>query len=63
MPFDPRHSVNDGLHHLSVRLDPIISEKLKPNPGGLPWTTVLKELERMRGRPPKQDVSTDLQLS
>lgn len=61
MGFDARYSVDQGLHHLSQRLDPIIGAKLAPNLGGLPWPTVLSELDKMRGKPPKSYVATDLQ--
>lgn len=61
MTFDPRHSVDQGLHHLARRLDPIISARLKPSLRGLPWTTVLTELDKMRGKPPKEYAATDLQ--
>lgn len=61
MGFDARHSVDRGLHHLAKRLDPIIGAKLAPSLGGLPWPTVLAELDKMRGKPPKTYVATDLQ--
>lgn len=61
MSFDPRYSVDQGLHHLSQRLNPIIGTKLAPSLGGLPWPTVLSELDKMRGKPPRTYVATDLQ--
>lgn len=61
MAFDARHSVDKGLHHLAGRLDPIIGARLAPNLGGLPWPTVLTELDKMRGKAPKTYVATDLQ--
>lgn len=61
MGFDARYSVDQGLHHLSQRLDPIIGAKLAPSLGGLPWPAVLSELDKMRGKPPKSYVATDLQ--
>lgn len=61
MAFDARHSVDRGLHHLAKRLDPIIGARLAPSLGGLPWPTVLTELDKMRGKPPKTYVATDLQ--
>ncbi|GAB3032868.1 hypothetical protein GCM10011376_25920 [Nocardioides flavus (ex Wang et al. 2016)] len=61
MGFDARYSVDRGLHHLAKRLDPIIGAKLAPSLGGLPWPTVLAELDKMRGKPPKTYVATDLQ--
>lgn len=61
MTYNPRHSVDRGLHHLAGRLDPLISARLGPSLGGLPWPTVLTELDKMRGKPPKSYVATDLQ--
>ena len=61
MSFDARYSVDQALHHLSQRLDPIIGAKLAPSLGELPWPTVLSELDKMRGKPPKTYVATDLQ--
>ena len=61
MAFDARYSVDKGLHHLAGRLDPIIGARLAPSLSGLPWPTVLTELDKMRGRPPKSYVATDLQ--
>lgn len=61
MSFDPRHSIDTGLHHLASRLNPIISTRLGPSLGGLPWPTILVELDRMRGKPRRNYVATDLQ--
>lgn len=61
MGFDARHSVDKGLHHLATRLNPIISTRLAPKLGGLPWPTVLTELDKMRGKPPKSYGAADLQ--
>jgi hypothetical protein len=61
MDFDARYSVDKGLRHLAARLDPIIGAKLAPSLAGLPWPTVLTELDKMRGKPPKSYVATDLQ--
>src|SRR3712207_606928 len=61
MGFDVRRAVDAGLHHLASRLDPIIAARLGPRLGGLPWPTVLVELDRMRGKPPKTYAATDLQ--
>jgi len=57
MTFDVRHSIDTGLHHLSGRLDPIITNKLSPSRRGLPWTTVLTELDRMRAAIPRRGTS------
>jgi hypothetical protein len=61
MAFEARHSVDKGLHHLAGRLDPIIGARLAPSLGGLPWPTILTEIDKMRGKPPKSYVATDLQ--
>ena len=58
---NPRHSIDTGLHHLSSRLNPIIAKRLGASLGGLAWPAVLDELDRMRGKPPKTYVATDLQ--
>lgn len=61
MSFDARHSIDTGLHHLAGRLNPIIAARLHPSLGTLAWPTVLTELDRMRGKPPKTYLATDLQ--
>ncbi|HCB07825.1 MAG TPA: Swt1 family HEPN domain-containing protein [Nocardioides sp.] len=61
MTFDARNSVDKGLHHLAGRLDPIIGARLAPSLGGLPWPTILTEIDKMRGKPPKSYAATDLQ--
>ena len=61
MAFDARASVDAGLHHLSIRLDPVISSRLGSSLSGLPWTVVLSELDRMRGRTPRDYSRGDLQ--
>lgn len=61
MTFDARHSVDKGLHHLAGRLDPIIGARLAPSLGGLPWPTILTEIDKMRGKVPKSYAATDLQ--
>ncbi len=53
MTFDARHSVDQALHHLAGRLDPIIGARLGPSLGGLPWPTVLTQLDKIRGKPQK----------
>ena len=59
--IDARHSVDRGLLHLATRLDPIIGDRLRSELDGLPWTSVLVELDRMRGKTAKNYASTDLQ--
>jgi len=61
MTFDARHSVDQGLYHLAGRLDPIISARLGSSLSGLPWPTVLTELDKMRGKPQKSYAANDLQ--
>lgn len=61
MTFDARHSVDQSLHHLAQRLDPIIGTKLAPSLSGFPWPTVLSELDKMKGKPPKSYSAADLQ--
>jgi len=61
MVFDARASIDRGLTHLARRLDPIIDARLRPNLGGLPWPTVLSELDKMRGKSPKTYAASDLQ--
>lgn len=61
MTFDARHSIDRGLFHLAGRLDPIISARLGSSLGGLPWPTVLTELDKMRGKPQKSYAANDLQ--
>lgn len=61
MNFDARYSIDQGLYHLSQRLDPVIGARLAPSLSGLPWPTVLSELDKMRGKPPKSYAASDLQ--
>lgn len=61
MPFDPKLSVTEGLDYLATRLDPVITEKLSPHLGGLPWTAVLEQLDQIAGRPQIAYATTDLQ--
>ena len=61
MDFDARYSIDQGLYHLSQRLDPVIGARLAPSLSGLPWPTVLSELDKMRGKSPKSYAATDLQ--
>jgi hypothetical protein len=48
----PRQSIDDGFVALAARLEPIIAERLAPHLSGLPWETLLRELDRMKGRNP-----------
>jgi DNA-directed RNA polymerase subunit K/omega len=48
--FDARQSIDQGFQLLALRLEPIIADRLASVLGGLPWTTVLTELDRAAGR-------------
>lgn len=61
MHFDARHSINTGLQHLAVRLNPIIADRLALDLGVRPWTSILTELDKVRGRVTKSYEETDLQ--
>ncbi|WP_274993077.1 DUF3320 domain-containing protein [Promicromonospora iranensis] len=57
----PRESVRFGLDHLAIRLDPIIGQGLAADLNGLPWTVVLTELDRSRGKQPRDYNAKDVQ--
>jgi hypothetical protein len=57
----PRAAVGAAIELLAARLDEIIAERLAPRLHGLPWTTILTELDRLRDRDPREYASTDLQ--
>lgn len=57
----PRESVRSGLDHLAVRLDPIIAQRLAADLNGLPWPVVLTELDRARGKQPREYNAKDVQ--
>ncbi len=59
--FNPKLSVSAGLDHLAERLGPIIAARLAGDLGGLPWTTVLDQLDSIAGRPAKHYSPNDLQ--
>lgn len=59
--FNPKLSVSAGLDHLAERLGPIITARLAGDLGGLPWTTVLDQLDSIAGRPAKHYSPNDLQ--
>lgn len=61
MTFVARDSVRNGLDHLAVRLDSIIAERLAADLNGLPWPVVLTELDRARGRAPRECNAKDVQ--
>lgn len=54
-------SISKTLQFLAERLDPIIQERLEPDLGGLEWTVVLTEMDRAKGRTPRNYWRTDLQ--
>lgn len=60
----PTAAVSELLSTLSQRLDPLIAARLATHLGGvdgLPWTTVLAELDRAKGRSRHSYSRTDLQ--
>lgn len=59
--FDARQSVDQGLQHLADRLEPLVERRLAPHLHGLPWTTILQELDRMRGKSVGTYGASDLQ--
>jgi hypothetical protein len=59
--FTPRQSVRAGLDHLEKRLDPIIAARLADHLNGLPWTTILVELDKARGKASRHYNSSDIQ--
>jgi hypothetical protein len=61
LSFLPRESVRSGLDHLAVRLDPIIAQRLAADLNGLAWTVVLTELDRARGKQPREYNAKDVQ--
>ncbi|MBP2218027.1 hypothetical protein H4V95_003218 [Arthrobacter sp. CAN_C5] len=44
-----KHHAQEALDLLSSAMDPFIEERMRPFTGGLEWTVVLQELDRMRG--------------
>lgn len=61
MSFNARLSVSAGLDYLADRLGPIITSRLTSELGGLPWTSVLEQLDEIAGRPPRHYSPHDLQ--
>ncbi|WP_027019052.1 Swt1 family HEPN domain-containing protein [Corynebacterium sputi] len=54
-------SISETLQFLAERLDPIIQDRLEPDLGGIEWTVVLTEIDRAKGRTPRNYSRTDLQ--
>ena len=50
--LSPNEQAHRGLKHLATRLDPIIATTLKPHLGGLQWTVLLQEIDRLKGKSP-----------
>lgn len=59
--FNPRHSIDQTFQLLAARLGPIIATTLATHLGGLPWTAVLEERDRIRGKIPGRYVPSDPQ--
>lgn len=57
----PRQSVLAATDHLASRLDGIVAEVLRPYLNGLEWTSVLVELDKLKGRRPSTIAANDLQ--
>jgi len=61
MNSEARLSVQSALDLLAARMNPILTQELAPVLSGLPWTTVLEQLDRMKGFVPKTYLATDVQ--
>ncbi|MFF3036704.1 Swt1 family HEPN domain-containing protein [Arthrobacter citreus] len=61
-----KHHVHEALDLLAERLDPFIQSRLNGHMGGLDWTSVLQELDRMRGKEgwmySRRDVALQLRM-
>lgn len=61
-----KQHVHDALDLLSERLDPFIQEHLREHIGELEWTSVLSELDRMKGKEgwtySRRDLSLQLRM-
>lgn len=57
----PRESATRGLQYLATRLEPIIADTLASHLQGLPWTVLLEEIDRLKGKNPHTHTSTDIQ--
>lgn len=61
MTTTPRQTVLAATDHLASRLDGVIARVLEPDLNGLDWTTVLLELDKLKGRRPSLISRNDLQ--
>ncbi|GAA1484031.1 Swt1 family HEPN domain-containing protein [Brachybacterium fresconis] len=61
MTTTPRQTVLSATDHLAARLDGIIAAVLAPHLNGLEWTSVLVELDKLKGRRPSVTTANDLQ--
>lgn len=57
----PRQTVLSATDHLAARLDGIIAGMLASRLNGLEWTSVLVELDKIKGRRPSITMANDLQ--
>lgn len=62
MELTPRELVGRALELLASRLDGIITERLAAVLGGLEWTSVLSELDRMKGKDTGRYLRQDVQV-
>lgn len=61
VPLTPRETAARGLEFLAGRLEPIIATTLAPHLQGLPWTVLLQEIDRLKGKTPYTYAATDVQ--
>ena len=61
MTAEPRQIVLSATDHLASRLDGIIARVIAPHVNGLAWTTVLVELDKLKGKRPSIIATNDLQ--
>lgn len=61
MKTAPRQTVLSATDHLAARLDGIIGEVLAPHLNGLEWTSILVELDKLKGKSPSPITANDLQ--
>lgn len=61
MAITPRQTALSATDHLAARLDGIIADVLAPHLNGLEWTSVLVELDKLKGKRPAIITANDLQ--
>ncbi|MGN8027500.1 Swt1 family HEPN domain-containing protein [Microbacterium sp. 22242] len=59
--FDPRYSIDRVFQCMAERLGPVIAGTLAPHLGALPWTAMLAEMDKLKGKPPGVYLATDPQ--